>query len=40
MDLPEFAAFPLLDSEAGRAALADYYAGYVDVAVRAGRRCC
>lgn len=34
-DLPEFAAFPLLDSEEGRAALADYYLGYVDIAVRA-----
>jgi homocysteine S-methyltransferase len=34
-ELPEFAAFPLLDSEAGRAALADYYAAFVDVAVRA-----
>lgn len=36
IDLPEFAAFPLLDSEAGRAALEDYYAGYVALAVRAG----
>jgi homocysteine S-methyltransferase len=35
-DLPEFAAFPLLDSDEGRAALADYYRGYVDVAIRAG----
>jgi homocysteine S-methyltransferase len=35
-DLPEFAAFPLLDSDEGRAALADYYRGYIDVAIRAG----
>jgi homocysteine S-methyltransferase len=35
-ELPEFAAFPLLDTDEGRATLADYYAGYVDVAVRAG----
>lgn len=34
-DLPEFAAFPLLDTEDGRAALADYYLAYVDIAVRA-----
>ncbi|UUW87476.1 homocysteine S-methyltransferase family protein [Nocardioides sp. WV_118_6] len=34
-DLPEFAAFPLLDSEEGRAVLRDYYRGYVDIAVRA-----
>lgn len=34
-DLPEFAAFPLLDSEAGRATLEDYFSAYVDVAVRA-----
>src|SRR5690349_19140296 len=34
-DLPEFAAFPLLDSEDGRAALEDYFSGYVDLAVRA-----
>jgi homocysteine S-methyltransferase len=33
--LPEFAAFPLLDDEAGRAALTDYYGAYVDVAVAA-----
>lgn len=35
-DLPEFAAFPLLDSAAGREALRDYYLAYVDIAVRAG----
>lgn len=34
-DLPEFASFPLLDSEEGRAALADYFLAYVDIAVRA-----
>ena len=31
-DLPEFAAFPLLDSDDGRRALADYYRPYLDVA--------
>ncbi len=36
VDLPEFAAFPLLDDRAGRAALRDYYVGYADVARRAG----
>ena len=36
IDLPEFAAFPLLDSESGRAALRDYFAAYVDIAARAG----
>jgi homocysteine S-methyltransferase len=36
IDLPEFAAFPLLDTEAGRAALEAYYLEYVDIAVRAG----
>lgn len=35
IDLPEFAAFPLLDSEGGRAALWDYFGGYVDIAARA-----
>jgi S-methylmethionine-dependent homocysteine/selenocysteine methylase len=34
IDLPEFAAFPLLDSEAGRAALTTYYEPYLDL----GRR--
>jgi S-methylmethionine-dependent homocysteine/selenocysteine methylase len=37
VDLPEFAAFPLLDDAAGRSMLEDYYAGYADVARRAGR---
>ncbi|WP_323791701.1 homocysteine S-methyltransferase family protein, partial [Nocardioides sp.] len=36
-DLPAFAAFPLLEHEAGRAALTDYFRGYADVAVAAGR---
>lgn len=35
-ELPEFAAFPLLDNEEGRAALRDYYLEYADIAVRAG----
>lgn len=35
-DLPEFASFPLLDTDEGRAALRDYYRAYVDIAVRAG----
>jgi homocysteine S-methyltransferase len=34
-DLAEFAAFPLLADERGRAVLVDYYAGYADVARRA-----
>lgn len=37
VELPEFAAFPLLDDTAGRALLEGYYAGYADVARRAGR---
>lgn len=36
IDLPEFAAFPLVDSNDGRAVLRDYYSAYVDVAARAG----
>jgi S-methylmethionine-dependent homocysteine/selenocysteine methylase len=36
LDLPDFAAFPLLDSEQGRAALADYYVPYLDLAARLG----
>ncbi len=36
IDLPEFAAFPLVDSEDGRAVLRDYYSAYVDLAARAG----
>ncbi|NDV00782.1 homocysteine S-methyltransferase family protein [Pseudoroseicyclus tamaricis] len=35
-DLPGFAAYPLLDDARGRAALTRYYAGYVDLAARAG----
>jgi len=35
VELPEFAAFPLLDTEHGRAALRDYFREYVDIAVRA-----
>lgn len=35
-DLPEFAAFTLLDNESGRAALEDYYRGYAEVAAKAG----
>lgn len=35
IDLPEFAAFPLLDSDDGRTALRDYYDAYLDLAVRA-----
>jgi S-methylmethionine-dependent homocysteine/selenocysteine methylase len=31
-DLPEFAAFTVLDQPAGRAALWDYYRGFVDIA--------
>lgn len=34
-DLPEFASFPLLDSDEGRSELADYFLAYVDIAVRA-----
>jgi S-methylmethionine-dependent homocysteine/selenocysteine methylase len=36
IDLPDFAAFPLLDTEAGRAALADYYQPYLDLGRRLG----
>jgi homocysteine S-methyltransferase len=36
LELPEFAAFPLLSSEAGRAVLRDYYASYADIAAHAG----
>lgn len=35
-DLPEFAAFPLLDTDEGRAALRAYFEEYVAIAVRAG----
>ncbi len=36
LDLPCFAAFVLLDSEAGRARLARFYKGYLDTAERLG----
>lgn len=36
VELPEFAAFPLLDDAAGRALLRDYYAGYARIAAEAG----
>ena len=36
IDLAEFAAFPLLDSNAGVAALVAYYAAHLDVATAAG----
>jgi len=36
IELPDFAAFPLVDSEKGRAALAAYYAAYLDLAERLG----
>lgn len=36
VDLPEFAAFPLLDDQPGRDLLRSYYRGYAEVAVRAG----
>ena len=36
-DLPEFAAYPLVRSDEGRALLTDYYEGYARIAERAGR---
>ena len=36
IDLPDFAAFPLLDTEAGRAALAAYYEPYLALGRRLG----
>ncbi len=36
VDLPDFAAFPLLEDEGGRALLSQYYAGYAAVARAAG----
>ena len=36
IDLPDFAAFPLLDTESGRDALTRYYTAYLDVAARLG----
>jgi homocysteine S-methyltransferase len=38
VDLPHFAAFPLVDTADGRALLIDYFAGYAGVAARAGAR--
>ncbi|HEX9682238.1 MAG TPA: homocysteine S-methyltransferase family protein [Acidimicrobiales bacterium] len=35
-ELPEFAAFPLLDTHDGRAALVDYFRSYLDIAVAHG----
>ncbi len=36
VDLPEFAAFPLVEQPAGRELLARYYDGYAEIARRAG----
>lgn len=36
VDLPEFASFPLVEDDGGRALLRDYYDGYAAVARRAG----
>lgn len=36
MDLPDFAAFPLVDDEAGRRQLTSYYEEYAEIAARAG----
>ena len=36
VELPAFAAFPLLGTAEGRALLTDYYSGYAEVAKRAG----
>ncbi len=36
LDLPSFAAFPLVETVSGRAALTRYYDGYADIASRAG----
>jgi homocysteine S-methyltransferase len=36
IDLPDFAAFPLLDSDPGRVALRRYFAPYLDLAARSG----
>jgi S-methylmethionine-dependent homocysteine/selenocysteine methylase len=36
IDLPQFAAFPLLDSDRGRAALARYFKGFLDRAAELG----
>lgn len=37
IDLPDFASFPLLDTDVGRAALRAYYVPYLDLASRIGR---
>src|SRR5689334_24761007 len=34
VDLPDFAAFPLVDDERGRELLLDYYRDYISIAVR------
>jgi S-methylmethionine-dependent homocysteine/selenocysteine methylase len=39
IDLPHFAAFPLLDDEQGRAALRRYYDAYAEAARRTGAGC-
>ena len=36
IDLPDFAAFPLLDTDHGRAALARYFGPYLDLAEETG----
>jgi homocysteine S-methyltransferase len=36
IDLPDFAAFPLLDSDEGQAALRRYYESYLGVAAQSG----
>ena len=36
LDLPDFAAFPLLDSGQGKAAIDRYYASYLDLAEQTG----
>jgi homocysteine S-methyltransferase len=36
IDLPDFAAFPLVDTDAGRAALRRYYEPYLDIAAEHG----
>src|SRR4051794_15087523 len=36
VELPEFAAYPLMWTDEGRALLSRYYAGYADVAAAAG----
>ena len=36
IELPDFAAFPLLDDGAGRELLVEYFSDHVDIAQRAG----